>query len=135
MSEDEYQRVAIRFVNEINRHDVAALGAMMSSDFRFIDSLGREVRGRDRMSQAWTTYFQMFPDYRIAIREHLCQGQVVALFGAASGTVASSGDPPNVSRWRIPAAWRAVVWEGRVAEWQVYADNEPVSHLLSASRK
>jgi ketosteroid isomerase-like protein len=135
MSEVESERLAIRFVNEINRHDVAALATMMAPDFRFIDSLGHEVRGRERMCQAWSSYFQQFPDYRIVIREHLSQGQVVALFGSASGTVAGPGTSPGANRWTLPAAWRAIVWEGHVTEWQVYADNEPVSKLLSASRR
>ena len=133
MSEADPERVAIRFVNEINRHDVAALIAMMAPDFRFVDSLGQEVRGIDRMRAAWAAYFALFPDYRITIREHLGLGQVVALFGTASGTLAEHGELPIRNRWTLPAAWRAVVREGRVVDWQVYADNQPVAKLLSQS--
>lgn len=132
MAEADTERVAIRFVNEINRHDVPALTAMMAPDFRFVDSLGHEVRGVDRMQAAWTSYFALFPDYRITIREHLSLGQVVALFGTASGTLAEHGELPSRNRWTLPAAWRAVVREGRVVDWQVYADNQPVSELLKA---
>jgi len=133
MSEADPERVAIRFVNEINRHDVAALIAMMAPDFRFVDSLGQEVRGIDRMRAAWVAYFALFPDYRITIREHLGLGQVVALFGTASGTLAEHGELPIRNRWTLPAAWRAVVREGRVVDWQVYADNQPVAKLLSST--
>jgi ketosteroid isomerase-like protein len=133
MSEADPERVAIRFVNEINRHDVAALIAMMAPDFRFVDSLGQEVRGIDRMRDAWAAYFALFPDYRITIREHLGMGQVVALFGTASGTLAEHGELPSRNRWTLPAAWRAVVREGRVADWQVYADHQPVAKLLSST--
>lgn len=134
MPEVEPERLAIRFVNEINRHDVGAMAALMAPDFRFVDGLGHELRGRERMAQAWTVYFQQFPDYRIAIREHFSQGHVVALFGTASGSVADPGNPPTVHRWTIPAAWRAVVWESHVSEWQVYADNLPVATLLGRER-
>lgn len=134
MSEVESERVAIRFVNEINRHDVAALTALMTPDIRFVDSLSHEVRGRERMSQAWTAYFELFPDYRITIREHLCLGQTVGLFGTASGSVTEPGNPPVVHRWTLPAAWRALVWEGHVSEWQVYMDNQPVAALLNSAR-
>jgi ketosteroid isomerase-like protein len=132
MAGADSERVAIRFVNEINRHDVAALAAMMAPDFRFVDGLGQEVRGVERMRAAWTSYFALFPDYRITIREHLSLGQVVALFGTASGTLAERGELPTRNRWTLPAAWRAVVREGRIVDWQVYADNQPVSKLLSA---
>lgn len=130
MGEADPERVALRFVNEINRHDVTALTAMMSPDFRFVDSLGHEVRGVDRMREAWTSYFALFPDYRITIRDHLSLGQVVALFGTASGTLAEHGELPTRNRWTLPSAWRAVVREGRIADWQVYTDNQPVSKLL-----
>ena len=85
------------------------------------------------MRAAWAAYFALFPDYRITIREHLGLGQVVALFGTASGTLAEHGELPIRNRWTLPAAWRAVVREGRVVDWQVYADNQPVAKLLSST--
>jgi len=33
--------------------------------------------------------------------------------------------------WRIPAAWRTTVRNGRIAGRQVYADNKPAYELLS----
>jgi hypothetical protein len=56
----------------------------------------------------------------------LSEGSIVLACGFASATYAPSGET-----WRIPAAWRAKVIEGRIAEWQVYADNKPVYELLS----
>jgi len=129
MSGLDVDRIALRFVNEINRHDVATLTTLVSPDFRFVDGLGHEVRGKERMREAWTAYFAQFPDYRIQVRDHLTLGPVVALFGTASGTYAIGPELPPQNRWSIPAAWRAVVRDGLVAEWQVYADNEPVRKL------
>jgi ketosteroid isomerase-like protein len=132
MTDTDPERIAIRFVNEINRHDVSALIAMMAPDFRFVDSLGQDVRGPERMRAAWTAYFALFPDYQITIREHLCVGQVVALFGTASGTLVDHHELPHRNHWTIPGAWRAVVRDGRVVDWQVYADNTPVQKMLDA---
>lgn len=134
MPELDPDRLAIKYVNEINRHDLDAMSALMTPDFWFIDSLGQEVRGRERMIEAWKTYFEMFPDYRIIIRDHLVVGSVVALFGTASGTCAVDGNLPHGNRWSLPAAWRAVVRGGHLAEWQVYADNEPVRKILGLKR-
>ncbi len=130
MAETDPERVAIRFVNEINRHDTPKLASLMAPEFRFIDSLGQEVRGVERMIAAWTAYFALFPDYQIAIRERLSVGQVVALFGTASGTLIERGELPHRNHWILPAAWKAVVREGRMVDWQVYADNTPVQKLL-----
>ncbi|MGP8078789.1 MAG: nuclear transport factor 2 family protein [Thermoplasmata archaeon] len=132
MAESDPERVAIRFVNEINRHDVSALAALMAPDFRFVDSLGQEVRGPERMRTAWTAYFALFPDYQITIREHLRVGQVVALFGTATGTLVEKGELPHRNHWTLPAGWRAVVRDGRVVDWQIYADNTPVQKMLDA---
>jgi len=130
MTQVDPERVAIRFVNEINRHDVSALTSLMSPDFRFVDSLGQELRGAERMGAGWDAYFALFPDYQITIREHISSGQIVALFGTASGTLAKEGELPRGNHWTLPAAWRAVVRDGRVVEWQVYSDNTPVQRLL-----
>lgn len=122
MSENALEHIAIRFVNEINRHDVTALASLMTPDVRFIDGRGHELRGRDRISEAWAAYFRSFPDYRIAIREHIATGQMVALFGSTSGTAAD----PSVAtrRWTSPAAWRAIISDGRISEWQVYGGGD-----------
>ena len=135
MSEPDPVRVALKFVNEINRHDVAALLALVATDHVFVDSLGQELRGRERLSAAWTAYFEMFPDYRVVIDDHFGAGPNVGLFGTASGTLRGpdGGLPPD-RRWKIPAAWHAVVRDGRVERWQVYADNDPVRRIVAAAR-
>ncbi|HYA58361.1 MAG TPA: nuclear transport factor 2 family protein [Thermoplasmata archaeon] len=134
MPELDPERIVLRFVNEINRHDVEALQSLMAPDFRFVDSVGQEVHGRERMREAWTAYFERFPDYRILIREHLTVGSVVALFGTASGTYAVNGQLPHQNHWTVPAAWRALIRNEHVAEWQVYVDNEPVRKVIGEQR-
>ncbi len=134
MAEPDIVRIALHFVNEINRHDVTALLALVSDDHVFVDALGHEVRGRDRVREAWTAYFGMVPDYRILIEDHMAAGVVVALFGSASGTCAGDAVPAPSRRWKIPAAWKAVVRDEHVERWQVYADNEPVWKALGVKR-
>lgn len=132
MPESDVVRTALRFVNEINRHDVDAILALVSDDHLLVDALGREVRGRDRLRDAWSGYFALFPDYRIVIEDHMQSGLVVGLFGSASGTLSVDGVLAPSGRWKIPAAWRAVVRDGRIERWQVCADNEPVRKVLAA---
>ncbi len=33
--------------------------------------------------------------------------------------------------WRTPAAWKAVIRDGKVMEWRVFADNKPVYEILA----
>jgi hypothetical protein len=57
-------------------------------------------------------------------------GHLVAVFGAAGGTIAKNGELPPENKWRITAAWLAVVENGLVKEWRVYADNKPVYEIM-----
>ena len=132
MPESDPESVAIQFVTEINRQDIAAMTKMMARDILFVDSLGQQIRGAARLSAGYVTYFSLFPDYRITFRQHFGQGQDVVLVGTARGTLAENGKLPRRNHWAVPAVWRAVVRKDRVAHWQVYADNTRVAELLSA---
>ena len=131
MSETDAERIALDFVKAINRHDVDAIMAMLGPGFRFVDSLGETVRDSRRMREGWQAYFALFPNYRVTVQEHFGKGSVVVLFGTAGGSLAKRDGRPSRGHWRVPAAWRTEVRRGRVVHWQVYADNTPVSKLLS----
>jgi ketosteroid isomerase-like protein len=118
----------LSFVAAINRHDVTALGTLMSPDHVFVDSLGQRFAGRETMIVGWQGYFRMVPDYRIRIERLVADGETVLLYGEAGGTYAGPGTPAD-NRWSTPAAWRAVVHEGSLREWQVYADNKRMYEL------
>ena len=118
------------FIAAINQRDVDRLCRLMTDDHRFIDSLGSEICGRDTMRQGWTAYFSMVPDYVIDVRETLVDGRVVLATGIARGTYSPDGQLKPDDAWSTPAAWRAVVEDGRIATWQVFADNEPLRAIL-----
>jgi ketosteroid isomerase-like protein len=134
IAESDTARVALKFVNEINRHDLESIVALLSEDHLFVDGLGQEVRGRDRVREGWRAYFETFPDYHIGVKEWFQNGRVVAMFGIASGTYAVGTDLPAENRWKIPSAWRAVVRDRQIAHWQVFADNEPVWKMMGVKR-
>lgn len=72
------------------------------------------------MRKGWRQYFEMFPDYKVKITHSMESGPRVVFMGSTSATYA-----PNGMAVSMHAAWLAVVRGGRVAEWRVYADNEP----------
>ena len=121
------------FVTCINTHDVDGLAALMTEDHRFIDSLGQVVRGREAVRSGWGQYFSMVREYRLQADEWLCDGLVVVLLGTADGNYSPDGAPSPGRSWTTPAVWRAVVRGGQVAEWRVYADNEPIRQLMGSS--
>jgi ketosteroid isomerase-like protein len=126
--------IALEFVDHINSHDTASLANLMTEDFLFVDGLGQEVRGWRNMDLGWKGYFELFPNYSIQVDDVFAQGAMVGLFGFAQGTFAVGNQMPKENSWRIPAAWKAVVRDGLVAEWRVYADNEPVWKIMRVKR-
>jgi uncharacterized protein (TIGR02246 family) len=128
---NEPEVVALAFVKAINRQDVDALVELMTPNHRFIDSLGGVTKGRDAMRAGWTGYFRMVPDYAIDIEETYCAGPVVVMLGVVGGTYAPDGQLAEGNRWQTPAALRAVIEDGKVAEWRVYCDNEPMRQLIA----
>ena len=118
--------MARAFADAISRQDVEGLTGLMTPGHRFVDSLENVVEGRERMRAGWVGYFRMVPDYSIVVEECFCDGAVVVMLGKVMGTYTKDGELKAENRWETPAAWRAVVEDGLVAEWRVYSDNEPI---------
>lgn len=120
-----------KFVACINARDVPGLAALMTPDHRFIDSLGSVLSGRDAVREGWRQYFQIVPDYHIDITRSFGDGAEIVLVGAARGTYCRDGRLRPDDAWETPAAWRVAVRQDAVAEWQVYADNEPIRQRIA----
>jgi ketosteroid isomerase-like protein len=113
-----------QFVTAINTHDLDVLAVLMANDHTFIDSLGNRVQGAASMQVAWRGYFSFCPDYWIRIDELMAEGTIALAVGEAGGTI-------DGTVWRTPAAWKAVVGDGKVLEWRVFADNKVVYEILA----
>jgi len=144
--------IAMDFIKRINKGDINLLCELMTEGHIFQDALGKRFMGRETMRQGWTNYLKMVADYQVHADEFFQTNERVAIFGTASGCYvgpvrpgpkAANGAPvqhaathsvdsalgPN-GFWEVPAAWRAVVQDGKIAEWRVYADNQPLRKLM-----
>ena len=122
--------VVLQFEQTINSRDPDAICSLITAEGEFIDSLGNCIRGTEKLRAAWTGYFKMVPDYSISHSEIFTQGNTVAVFGSAQGTYSKDGQLRKENFWKTPAAWRAMVKDGKIAEWQVFADNEPIRAIM-----
>jgi ketosteroid isomerase-like protein len=116
-----------QFVTAINRHEPKTLAALMPPDHLFVDPLGNPVRGAESMEAGWQAYFAMCPDYWIRTDSIAANGNLVLAAGEAGGTI-------DGVAWQIPAAWKAEIRDGKIAEWRVFADNKPVYDILARRR-
>jgi ketosteroid isomerase-like protein len=113
-----------RFVISINEHNVPAIAALMTPDHVFVDALGSRIESAGAMEKGWRGYFAMCPDYWIRADHVVADGALVLAAGEAGGTI-------DGAAWRIPAAWKAVIRDGKLSEWRVFADNKPVYEILA----
>lgn len=123
--------VILEFFDRINQRDADKLAELMTEDHVFVDSLGHSIQSREKARAGWRGYYGMCPDYWVSHAEILQNGNMVAACGFAGGTISAKGKLLPENKWRIPAAWLAVVENGRVKEWRVYADNKPVYEILA----
>jgi len=119
------------YIARINARDPEGLAPLMTERTRFVDATG----GRYTLSrEAWAAYFADFPDYRVRVERIFSAGPTVAVFGIASGSYRGRGGTTPGAAWRFPAAWSATVRAGKIVEWRVYGDVEPMLRSAGVGR-
>jgi ketosteroid isomerase-like protein len=129
------RQIVLEFIDAINKHDVVRICKMMAEDHVFIDAQGSRFSGKEKMKDGWKGYFEIFPDYKIDISQLFEDGNSHALFGYASGSYKGSKEEDPDCYWKLPAAWRAVVEDGKIKHWQVYADTKIPFEIINRSSK
>lgn len=128
------RKTVYNFIDAINKQNVDMICSLMTDDHRFIDSYGNEAIGREGMRKGWMGYFQLFPDYRVEVTDIFVDGDSVAAFGYASGTFKGL-DSTDENHWRLPAAWKAIVSDGKIGLWQVYADSKIPFDIIAKNNR
>ena len=117
------------YIGRINAGDPDGLAKLGAKRVRFVDATGGE---HSLSRDAWAAYFSDFPNYRIRVERILSHGPSVAVFGVASGSYRGRTSPR--AAWRFPAAWSARVRAGKIVEWRVYGDIEPMLKSAGVGR-
>ena len=72
---------------------------------------------KETMKEGWASYFRLFPGYYFEIEQILSEGHLAMACGYAG---AGAGE----KAWKIPTAWQAIIRDGKIRLWQVYADTK-----------
>jgi len=118
------KHAVVSFVDAINKHDLDGMFALMHDQHTLIDAHENKVTGTMKLKVAWNGYFELFPDYRIEMTDMLLNGHTIVVVGLASGTYRGLKTATSETSWRLPAAWKAIVVNGKLASWQVFADTK-----------
>lgn len=110
------------FIQQINLQSVEGICSLMTDNHIFIDNIGNEHKGKEKMREGWKSYFDMFPDYKIEITEMMHIENSFLLCGFAQGTFQNSKE--KEAYFKIPAAWKAIIEGEKIKLWQVFADTK-----------
>jgi uncharacterized protein (TIGR02246 family) len=124
--------VVLSFVRKINAHDVEGLAGLMTEDHFFVDSLGRSFKGIEKLRKGWTEYFELFSNYTVTVTDVFEKRGTIVLLGTATGIYVNPKSKER-TRWKVPAAWKAVVSKGKICEWRVFADNFETMKLVTGN--
>ena len=124
-----------KFVDAINSNDANKMAELMTENHTFIDADGSEHSRRENMRKGWKEHFKLIPDLNIKILEHFEKGNTVMLYGIAKGTIMDKGELKVENHWQVPAAWRVVVENGKVAIWQLFASQEEMIKIYERIKK
>jgi ketosteroid isomerase-like protein len=128
------KKIVYEFCRAINDHNIDKIYALMAEDHKFIDAIGNEVSGKDKMKAGWSGYFQWFPDYKIEITDFFSNGNTLAAFGFASGTFKGIKTDKNENYWRLPASWKTLLSNNKIKLWQVYVDTKVPFDIISRNK-
>lgn len=126
MSEQTVQQ----FVTAVNTHQLDKMSALLSNDHTYTDAGNVQHTGSQKAVEAWKAWFEWFPDYKLEIEQWLPAGDTVAVFGYASGTFHTLSGDTGAAHWRLPFAGKAVVKQGVLTAWQVYADTKVPTEIV-----
>lgn len=118
------QKICLQnFIKAINQHSISLMTDFLSDDHTFTDAHGNEINGNENVLKAWEKYFSLFPDYFIEITEIFETEKAIAAFGFAGESAETDGSNRQ-TLWKVPAAWKAEITDGKVISWLVMADTK-----------
>lgn len=124
------RELAMQFVAAVNQRQLDRMTALMHPEHVFVDTLGARINGRMATRMAWEGFYRKVPDYAIDVSDVFEDGTTAVLIGTAGGTYSPQGCRVPGNRWSAPAAWKAIVEDGRIRRWQIFADIEPLREKI-----
>jgi ketosteroid isomerase-like protein len=113
MNSRDAKLIALLFNECINNQDIKGLSRLMSEDHTLIVREGTVVQGKEANRKGWTSFFEMFPDYRNRFDRIESREDLVIIMGHAFWSEEQPYDP---------VIWTAKVENDRVARWRIYDD-------------
>lgn len=119
------------FIKAINARDIITMKGYMADNHVFeIANLKstNKIDAEDR----WSAFFTLFPDYSIEISSSGEIDHKIVAFCIISGSLNGTGKFED--SFSFNAALRADIENGKIAAWQIFADDRIMSNLMQSSQ-
>lgn len=113
-----------RFVAALNAHDIDTLESLLTVDFTYIDSWREGVTGRDRVIAALRSLILIDPEFGMEVDRMDWREPHMLMTGRVNS---------RQFGWGRRAVWQVLVRDGKVAEYQAWAEGgpPPMSRMMS----
>ena len=95
------KEIVLIFIEKINGADINGIVGLMSKDHVFIDNIGNEYLGKEKMREGWKTYFSWFPDYKIEVTDIFQNKDIFLICGFASGAFQYNKKKDEIGRAHV----------------------------------
>jgi predicted SnoaL-like aldol condensation-catalyzing enzyme len=111
------KQVALQFNKYINQQNIQGLISLMTDEHQFIDRGDNLVRGKETMTDAWTSFFKLFPEYQNNFERVESNGNLVILYGRREKPRNMPFGPPRsrTTWWRSGASMKIRRRIGRIS--------------------
>lgn len=103
---------------------------MLTEGTYFQDSQNRILQGKDRVSQGWEKYWELFPDYHIEIEHVFAEKDKFAVFAITTATYKNRQTEVNENQWKVPIAWQVQIQQGKITSWKMYGDTKIIYEII-----
>jgi len=115
MNKRDPKLTVLQFNECINNQDPDGLANLMTEDVTLVEGEETAHKGKDAVKNAWTTFFNMCPDYknhftRIESRENMV---IIIGFSTCSNKAVDG-----------PALWTARIENDLITEWRILDDTK-----------
>jgi len=86
MSVEENKAMARRYVEEVNKGNLAVVDELFAADCVLHLAGGQEIRGPEGVKQVFTMLFTAFPDYHMTVEDRVAEGDRVVTRFTFTGT-------------------------------------------------
>ncbi len=122
------KKIVKDFLKAVNDNNIQAMESLLADNHIFIDSNENEIVGRAKVIKIWKHHFENVDAYSVKVDKMFGKDGCVVFTGEVSGFIRDKNKADKF--WSVPLAWKVKVNDGKILQWQVFENTQPIWDLL-----